>query len=57
MMIRRSRGLLLRSPSEIGAGKNGKEEAAGRSEEEVMLGTMDIKDAFLQVPPGGAPET
>ena len=25
-------------------------EAAGRSEEEVMLGTMDIKDAFLQVP-------
>ena len=25
MMIRRSRGLLLRSPSEIGAGKNGKE--------------------------------
>ena len=25
-------------------------EAAGRSEEEVMLATMDIKDAFLQVP-------
>lgn len=25
-------------------------EAAGRSEVEVMLGTMDIKDAFLQVP-------
>ena len=25
-------------------------DAAGRSEEEVMLGTMDIKDAFLQVP-------
>ncbi len=26
-------------------------EAAGRNEEEVMLGTMGIKDAFLQVPP------
>ena len=28
----------------------GLKEAAGRNGEEVMLGTMDIKDAFLQVP-------
>ena len=78
MMIRRSRGLLLRSPSECMDGQVVEEvttggarvclgllrllpvlylaevgelkEAAGRSEEKVMLGTMDIKDAFLQVP-------